>query len=187
MKINCWLNQNRLLSHLRTSFCALVIVGASLTLPSAEADRPQPASGGFFPCFIYTSVQYLPPGSGPDNFRTATVTFHVTADVTGTLTGHLEGTELDVVHHSDGSINLQGTAVFEGSINGRSGMLLFTYNGIGNAGTGQETLHFVARQGTGDLAGVHVEGTAEGDVGAPNPGCDLSATGTYTGQIVFAR
>ena len=40
MKTYSWLNQNRFLSHLRTSFCALAIVGASLTLPSAEAADP---------------------------------------------------------------------------------------------------------------------------------------------------
>ena len=44
-------NRNRMISHLRASFCALVIVGALLTLPGAEAGTPQPASGQFFPCF----------------------------------------------------------------------------------------------------------------------------------------
>ena len=76
------------------------------------------------------------------------------------------GTELDVVHR-DGSITLHGSALFTGSVNGRSGTLLFTYTGIGNAVTGHETLHFVGRQGTGDLAGLHANLTAEGDVGAP--------------------
>ena len=55
--------------------------------------------------------------------------------------------------------------------------MLFTYEGIGNAVTGHETLHFVGRQGTGGLAGVHANLTAEGDVGAPEPGCDLSGAG----------
>ncbi len=64
--------------------------------------------------------------------------------------------------------------------------MLFSYEGIGNAVTGHETLRFVGRQGTGDLAGVYAELTAEGDLGAPNPGCDVSGTGTYTGHILFA-
>ena len=52
--------------------------------------------------------------------------------------------------------------------------MLFTYEGIGNAVTGHETLRFVGRQGTGDLAGIYANVTAEGDVGAPpEPGCDL--------------
>ena len=96
------------------------------------------------------------------------------------------GTELDVVHR-DGSITLHGSFLFTGSVNGGpEGTMLFTYEGIGNAVTGHETLHFVGRQGTGGLAGVHANLTAEGDVGAPEPGCDLSGAGTYTGHILFA-
>jgi len=40
MKTYYWLRQNRLLSHLRTSFSALVILGVSLTFPSANGDPP---------------------------------------------------------------------------------------------------------------------------------------------------
>src|SRR5262245_49979161 len=178
MKTYSWLNHNRFLSRLRGSFFALAIAGASLTLPSADAGPPVSVTGGFFPCFNYAG----PPRQVGEN---VIITFNVTVDVTGTLDGSLVGTELDVVHR-DGSINLHGTAVFTGSIDGRSGTLLFTYNGIGNAVTGHETLHFVGNRGTGDLAGVHVQGTAEGDLGAPNPGCNVSGLGTYTGQIVFA-
>ncbi len=182
MKTYYWLDRNRLVSHLRTSFCAVAIVGALLTLSGADGveprARPEPASGGFFPCFTYAG----PPRQVGENLI---ITFNVTADVTGTLNGSLEGIELDVVHR-DGSITLHGTALFTGSVDGRSGTLLFTYNGIGNAVTGHENLRFAGRQGTGDLAGVYVEGTAEGDVGAPNPGCDLSGAGTYTGHVVFA-
>ena len=171
-------NRNRLISHLRTSFCALVIVGALSTLPSAEASRLQPASGGFFPCFNYAG----PPRQVGDNLI---ITFNVTGTITGTFVGSFVGTEMQVVHR-DGSINLHGSFVFTGSVNGSSGTLLVTYEGIGNAVTGHENLQVVARQGTGGLAGVHANLTAEGDVGAPNPGCDLSGAGTYTGQILFA-
>ncbi|HTD85612.1 MAG TPA: DUF3224 domain-containing protein, partial [Candidatus Binatia bacterium] len=93
------------------------------------------------------------------------VTFNVTTDVSGNFIGRLEGTELDVIHR-DGTITLHGTALFAGSLNGRpSGTLLFTYTGIGNAVTGHETLRFVGREGTGDLAGIYANVTAEGDVG----------------------
>jgi hypothetical protein len=179
MKTNCWFNQNRLLSHLRTSFCALAIAGASLTLPSAEAGRPEPASGEFFPCFNYAG----PPRQVGDNLI---ITFNVSGPATGTFTGSSVGTELDVVHR-DGSITLHGTILFTGSVNGRSGTILLSYEGIGNAVTGHETLRFVGREGTGDLAGIYANVTAEGDVGAPEPGCDLSGAGTYTGHVVFAR
>jgi hypothetical protein len=186
MKTYYWLNQNRFLSHLRTIFCALAIVGVPLAFPSSAAERsdgtartPELASGEFFPCFNYAG----PPRQVGENLI---VTFNVTTDVTGSFTGQLVGTELDVIHR-DGSITLHGTALFTGSLNGGpSGTLLFTYNGIGNAVTGHENLRIVGRQGTDGLAGVYFQGTAEGDLGAPNPGCDVSGAGTYTGQVIFA-
>ena len=184
MKTYNWFNRNRLRAHLRTSFCALAIAGASLTLPSAEAveprARPEPASGEFFPCFNYAG----PPRQVGENLI---IRFNISGTSTGTFTGSsITGTELDVVHR-DGSITLHGSILFTGSVNGRSGTMLFTYEGIGNAVTGHETLRFAGRQGTGDLAGVYANITAEGDVGAPEPGCDLSGVGTYTGHVVFAR
>ena len=172
-------NQSRLLSHLRTSFCALTIVSALLVLPSAEASPPQPASGEFFPCFTYA-------GSPRQVGQNTIVIFNVTTTATGTFTGSLEGTELDIVHR-DGSIALYGTALFTGSINRRSGTLLVFYTGRGNANTGQETLNWVAGNGTDGLAGVRGHGTSEGDLGAPSPGCDVSGAGTYNGQIHFGR
>ena len=116
------------------------------------------------------------------------ITFNITVTVTGTFTGSFTGTELDIVHR-DGSITKQGSAVFTGSVTGRSGTgtLHLSFEGIGNAVTGHETLHFVGRQGTGGLAGVHANLTAEGEVGVPELGCDLSGAGTYTGHVVFAR
>jgi hypothetical protein len=183
MKTYYWLNQNRLLPHLRTSFCALAIAGASFTLPSAEAGGPPlPASGQFFPCFNYAAQ----PRQVGENLI---VTFNISnwRTSTGTLIGSAEGTELDVVHR-DGSITLHGTFLFTGSVNGRSGTMLFNYEGIGNAVTGHETLRFVGREGTGDLAGTSANITAEGDVVPPDPnsGCNLQGTGTYSGQILFA-
>jgi hypothetical protein len=179
MKTYYWFNRNRLLSHLRGSFFALAIAGALLTLPSAGAGTPVPASGEFFPCFNYAG----PPRQVGENWI---ITFNISGTSTGTFTGSSTGTELDVVHR-DGSITLHGTILFTGSVNGRSGTMLLSYEGIGSAATGHETLRFVGRQGTGDLAGVYAQLTAEGDVGAPNPGCDLSGVGTYTGNILFVR
>src|SRR6266576_4953597 len=173
-------NRNPLISHLRTSFCALIIVSALSTLPRAEAGPPQPASGQFFPCFNYAG----PPRQVGENLI---ITFNVTGTATGTFTGSLAGTELDVVHR-DGSITKHGSLVLTGSVTGRpgTGTLQFSFEGIGSAVTGHEVLRGVARQGTGALSGVYVEETLEGDVGAPSPGCALSGTGTYNGQILFA-
>ena len=178
MKANCWLNRNRLLSHLRRCLCALAIAGASLTLPGAEASGPEPASGGFFPCFNFAG----PPRQVGENLI---IRFNVTGTGTGTLTGSFDGTEMDVVH-PDGSITLEGRLVFTGSVGTRTGTLLFTYNGIGNINTGHENLRGVGRQGTLGLAGLHAGITLEGNVGAPSPGCAISGAGTYTGQILFA-
>ena len=173
-------NRNRLISHLRTSFCALVIVGALSTLPRAEAGTPQPASGQFFPCFNYAS----PPRQVGENLI---ITFNITVTVTGTFTGSFTGTELDIVHR-DGSITKHGSAVLTASVTGRpgTGTLHFSFEGIANAATGHEILRVAGTRGTGALSGVYLQLTAEGDVGAPNPGCNLSGAGTYTGQILFA-
>ena len=178
MKTNCWFNRNRLLSHLRRCFCALAIVGASLTLPNAQAGKPEPASGGFNPCFHYAGL----PRQAGENLI---IRFNVTVTTTGTFTGSGIGTELDIVH-PDGSITLHGTAFFTGSVGGRSGTLLLTYTGKGSAVTGHENLHFVGRQGTDGLAGLHTEGTIEGDLVPAVGECDVSGAGTYNGHILFA-
>ena len=173
------MKQNRFVSHLRTIFCALAIIGVPLAFPSAEASGPPlPAQGGFSVCFSYAA----PPRQVGENLI---IMFNISGTLTGTFTGSLAGTELNVVHR-DGSITLHGTFLFTGSVDGRSGTMLFTYEGIGNAVTGHETLRFVGREGTGDLAGVYANVTAEGDVGAPQPGCNFSGAGTYSGQIHFA-
>jgi Protein of unknown function (DUF3224) len=178
MKTYSWLNKKRFLSHLRTIFCALAIAGTALTLFSAEAGTPVPVTGGFFPCFTFAG----PPRQVGENII---VTFNVTVDATGPFTGQGVGTELDIIHR-DGSITLHGSLLFTGSLNGGpEGTLLFTYNGIGNAVTGHENLRIVGRQGTEGLAGVHFQGTAEGDLGGECDG-DFGGQGTYTGHIVLA-
>ena len=92
--------------------CALVSLVAAMT--SAEAARPEPASGEFFPCFNYAG----PPRQVGEN---VIITFNISgASSNGTLIGSVEGTELDVVHR-DGSITLHGSFLFTGSVNGRSG------------------------------------------------------------------
>jgi len=113
------------------------------------------------------------------------ITFNISGTSTGAVAGSVVGTELDVVHR-DGSITLHGSFFFTGSVNDRSGTMAFSYEGIGNAVTGHETVHFVGRQGTCDLAGTYVNVTAEGDLGAPSPGCDVSGAGTYMGNVIFA-
>src|SRR5262249_24625695 len=119
-------NRNPRISHLRTSFCALVIVGALSTLPRAEAGTPQPANGEFFACFNYAG----PPRQVGENLI---IMFNISGTLTGTFTGSFVGTVLDVVHR-DGSITKHGSFVFTGSVTGRpgTGTLQVTFEGIGN-------------------------------------------------------
>jgi len=191
MKTYNWLKQNRLLSHLPTTFCALTIVGASLALPSAEADRPPPnANGGFIPCFNILNPATDIQQAGPNTI----ITFNVTAALTDTLNGSTTGTERDVIH-PDGYITFEGTLVFNGSVDGRSGTFLATYTGEGNANPtesvhgllpGEENAQFVGDHGTDDLAGLHAHGTFHGFLGTPMNGCAFSGQGEYSGYILFA-
>ncbi len=81
---------------------------------------------------------------------------------------------------------MHGTLLFNGSFGERSGTFVFTYNGIGNAVTGHETLNFTGTQGTEGLAGIYTQGTAVGDLVPGTEDCPIAGAGTYTGQIVFA-
>jgi hypothetical protein len=175
LKTNCWFSRNRLLSHLRRSFCGLAIVGASLTLPNGEAGGPEhhgQASGNFYPCFHIANVQQA--GSN------TIYTFSVTSTFTGTFTGSSIGTERDVIR-PDGSITFQGSGVFWSEC----GTFLFTYAGTGNAQTGSESAHFVGGQGTGCFNGMHAEGTFQGNLTGPSQGCDITGAGTYNGHIHY--
>jgi len=169
-------NRNRLISHLPTSFCALVIVGALSTLPRAEAGTPQPASGQFSPCFNYAG----PPRQVGENLI---ITFNITVTVTGTFTGSAVITERDIIH-PDGSITLQGSGIFTDQ--SACGTFLFTYSGKGSAVNGSESAHFVGGRGTGCYAGLHTEGTFQGNLVGPSAGCAVAGAGTYNGQILFA-
>jgi hypothetical protein len=170
---------NRFLSHLRTSFCALAIIGVPLAFPSAEASGPPlPAQGEFFACFNYAA----PPRQVGEN---VIITFNISGTLTGTFTGSFVGTELDVVHR-DGSITKNGSFVFTGSVTGRQGTGTLRVTFEGTAVNGHETLQVAGTQGTDALAGIYTNLTAEGDVGAPEPGCNFSGAGTYSGQVLFA-
>jgi len=178
MKTNYWFNQNRLLSHLRTSFCALAIVGTSLTLPSAQADRPEQhgrVSGNFYPCFHIANVQQAG--------RNTIYTFSVTATFTGTFTGSAIITERDIIH-PDGTITLHGSGIFTDQSG--CGTFLFTYSGKGSALDGSESARIVGGQGTGCFAGLHTEGTFQGNLVGPSAQCAVAGAGTYNVQVLFA-
>ena len=178
MKTYSSLNQNRFLSHLRTGFCALAIIGVPLMLPSAKGDPPLPASGTYSPCFVQIGETQH---AGPNLIKI----YSVTAEAFGTFYGSLvDGTERDVIH-PDGSITFEGSATFVSAY--ACGTVQFRYSGRGNINTHEETGHFVGTQGTGCLAGIYSVGTFHGYLNATREGCDVAGDNvSYNGQVVFA-
>jgi len=165
-------------------------VGALFTLPNAEAGPPVPATGSTTDCEHVISVQ----SHGPNTIITSSITvcFH------GTFEGTWVGTERDVIH-PNGTVTGQGSGVFSGTVNGRSGTMVFSFEVNVDVAN-----HWVVDQGTGDLAGLSGQGTTplggaiENGPGCPTSGfdcvdcppptgtCDDSFTLTYDGQIQFA-
>ncbi len=185
------MNKPNIKQHLRRGFFALAIVGALLTLPNAQA-QPIPVTGSSTDCEHIISVRT----AGRNTIITSSITtcFH------GTLEGTWVGTERDVIH-PNGTLTGQASGVFSGTVNGRSGTCVFSLE-VSITRNGDVT-HWVVDQGTGDLAGLHGQGTIPFDATENGPGCPVSgfdctdcppATGTcddsftldWTGQIDFA-
>jgi hypothetical protein len=184
------MNKPKIKQQLRRGFFALAIVGALLTLPKAQA-QPIPASGSTTDCEHVISVRT----AGRNTIITSSITtcFH------DTFEGTWVGTERDVIH-PNGTLTGQASGVFSGTVNGRSGTCVFSLE-VSITRNGDVT-HWVVDRGTGDLAGLHGQGTFQNDIehgpGCPGSGFDCAdcppATGTcddsfdlnYTGQIDFA-
>src|SRR3989475_5646686 len=185
------MNKPKIKQQLRRGFFALAIVGALLTLPKAQA-QPIPASGSTTDCEHVINVRT----AGPTTIITSSITtcFH------GTFEGTWVGTERDVIH-PNGTVTIQASGVFSGTVNGRSGTCVLSL--AANLTLNGDVTHWVVDQGTGDLAGLHGQGTNPVDAIENGPGCPVSgfnctacppATGTcddsftldFTGQIDFA-
>jgi Protein of unknown function (DUF3224) len=184
------MNKQNIKQQVRRAFFALAIVGVLFTLPKAQAAQPIPASGTSTDCEHVISQE----SHGPNTIITLSITtcFH------GTFEGTWVGTERDVF--TEGHTKGQGSGVFTGTVNGRSGTMVFSYiaylspNGI--------MTHWVVDQGTGDLVGLSGQGThqlvSQDGPGCPTSGfdcencppptgtCDDSFTLNYNGQIQFA-
>jgi hypothetical protein len=162
-----------ILSHLRTSFCALVILGASLTLPSAQASPPLPISGTYSLCSVIISEDQV----GPNTIITYSVTDSF-ADA------ELTGIERHVIH-PDGSITFQGSGILVATDS--CGTVNYTWTGTSDVYTREESGQFVGTQGTGCFAGAYLTGTFHGFLNAVHEGCDVAGDNiSYSGQIVFA-
>jgi hypothetical protein len=121
-----------------------------LLLPVASATTPMTASGNFS-------------GSAPSNVQTRSAggnmftSYDVTFSLTGDISGPCAGTET-VVAHPDGSVTLQGTCTFNGSIGQKSGMADFRFNGFAMASSPLRG-NFGNTNSNGGLAGLHLQGT----------------------------
>jgi len=185
------MNKQNIKQHPRRAFFALAMVGVLLALPSAQA-QPIPATGSTTDCEHVISQRIA--GSNTITTLEITVCFH------GTFEGTWVGTERDVIH-PNGTVTGQASGVFSGTVNGRSGTMVFSLE-VSITRNGDVT-HWVVDQGTGDLAGLSGQGTTQNDIehgpGCPGSGFDCTdcppATGTcddsftldYIGQIQFAR
>ena len=186
------MNKPNIKQQLRRGFFALAIVGALLTLPNAQA-QPVPAIFHSTDCERVISVQTV--GRNTIITLSETICLH-----DGTFEGGGVGTERDVIH-PNGTVSIQASGVFSGTVNGRSGTCV-TSSTVALTRNGDVT-HWVVDQGTGDLAGLHGQGTTQEVSESGHPGCPVSgfdctdcppATGTcddsfdltWTGQIDFA-
>ena len=156
------MNKPNIKQQLRRGFFALAIVGALLTLPKAQA-QPIPVTGSSTDCEHIISVRTV----GPNTI----ITLEITTCFHGTLEGTVVGTERDVIH-PNGNVTIQGSGVFSGTVNERSGTCVFSYQV-----NVPHTSHWVVDQGTGDLAGLSGQGTFQGDAIEHGPGCPVPGSG----------
>lgn len=172
------MNKTNIKQYLRRTFSTLIVISALFTLPKAQADPPAPVHGFSNDCETLISEQHH--GSN------TIILLSITATFTGTFDGTWEGTERDVIH-GDGSVALQGTGVFAGSVAGRSGTMIFTYQ-VKVSPDGTEVTRWAVDQGTGDLAGIRGRGTTPSDEETgPTDECPWDTfVVEYEGQIQFA-
>src|SRR2546428_8818875 len=120
-----------------------------LMVPVASASTRTTASGSFTagePSNVQTR------SAGGNTFISYDITFSLTSDISGTCAGSETG-----IVHPDGSLTLQGTCTFNGSIGQKSGTADLRFNGSGASAS--LTGHFVNTNSNGGLAGLHLCGT----------------------------
>jgi hypothetical protein len=155
---------------LRTAFVALPVLTALLLTPAvANASTLSSGSGSFTAAGEIVSI------------KQADGNTIVTATEVQTLTGALTGTRVAsgiTIFHPDGTFTAHDTGTFTGTVDGRTGSITISgaSTGTGNTGNGQ----IVGDQGTGGLAGLHLQGTFQPTVTGPT-----TADGTYSIQFHF--
>lgn len=154
----------------KTAFPLLLLLLPLLLLAQvANASTPATGSGSFTSTATNISVRQ----ADGDTIITATETQILTGFFNGTPVA--EGVQ---VIHPDGTFNAHDTGTFTGTADGKSGTVVITgsSSGAGDSGTGQ----LVAELGTGELAGLHAQGTFQPTITGPT-----TAAGTYSVQFHF--
>jgi hypothetical protein len=154
----------------KAAFAALPLLAPLLLLPaSANASTLSSGSGSFTTTGEVISV------------RQAGGNTIVTATEVQTLTGVLNGTRLATgieIFHPDGTFTAHDSGTFTGAVDGRTGSITISgaSSGVGNTGDGQ----IVGDQGTGGLAGLHLQGTFQPMILSAS-----TADGTYSIKFHF--
>jgi hypothetical protein len=95
--------------------------------------------------------------------------------------GIVEGTRIGVgelVIHPDGTVNTQNTGIFTGTMAGKSGTAEMDFRGSGTFASAGG--NYVVTNGTGELAGVHADGSDSGSATGPT-----SFASTYSFKVTF--
>jgi len=185
------MNKRKTKEHLRRKISALAVIAglgtaALCALPNAQADQPVQVSGTWNLCghIMWDTLHQAG--------RNFTVDIYQNENFFGPMVGTLyitpDNPEFDVAHFArDGvtliRVNFHGSGTFAGSVLGRtaSAAAVITYEGqIAQDGSGQVNWTL-----DDPVAGIHGNGTLDGNPPDPNP-CESDGsyvTGTYTGQI----
>ncbi len=154
----------------RLGSIAVAIFVVFAVLQIAAAIPPTPATGTVTVVgFTFTDVR-----NAKDN---TIIDFTQNTNSIGTFAGTTEDVGTIILQPS-GDFNFKIRSTFTGTVDGKSGTLVFEVVGKGEGGIPGGTVrsHFVILSGTGDLANLHGQGNLEGTSGV---------NATYSGQIHF--
>jgi len=155
---------------------SLGIAVASISAPAmgtAYAAAPIASSGTNILTFAFTGSR------SADSSGNMMLQFSFVENSTGTLLGTRVGTGT-LVLHPNGTINIESSGVFTGTVDGGAPGTLVERSGA--SGTfASATGTYSGGMGTGGLSGVHSEGTFSGAAVSP-----VEAITTYSGIVVFA-
>jgi Protein of unknown function (DUF3224) len=154
--------------HRAIVLALLVPLFALLAPPSADAGTRISATGEF------TQTSFTVTGS----HQAGPLTF-LSFQETDALTGTLSGTSLiigECIVFPTGEGKCKATETFTGTVDGKSGTLVFhdVINLDNNVGSVDGRFQIV--RGTGELSGVHGQGTFSG----------VAGTGSYAASLTFA-